>query len=499
MSAESCELQHFIAGAYQASGGDARIQVHSPATREHLGSVPNGTPADVSAAVAAASEAFPAWGALDALERGRLLSAVGERLAERLGEFVEMESAVTGRPVREMRAQIARLPEWFHYFGGLAKSLQGDVIPFKGDYLNYTQHVPYGVVGLITPWNHPLLIFVKKLAAALAAGNCVVAKPSELAPLSPLRFAELAHEAGLPAGVLNIVTGDHVAGGALCEAPEVRHLDLTGGTETGRKVAGIAAQRLVPSTLELGGNAPVVIFGDTPLDEAVAASAFAAFVASGQTCISGSRFLVEGTLYDEFVDAFARKADGLRLGHPGDESTDMGPLISQAQLERALEYIDIGRREGARIAAGGTRPDLPPELTDGFYLRPTVFADARPEMRVVREEIFGPVVSVQRFSDEAEAIRLANDSPFGLGASVWTRDIGRGHRVAAAIRAGMVWVNDHHKNDPASPWGGFGDSGYGKENGWDALVSYMQKQSVVVRLAPDFPDWFANEESSRYG
>ena len=499
MPLERSELQHFVAGKYQASDTDARILVRSPATGESLGSVPNGTPADVSAAVSAASNAFPAWSALDALERGRLLSAVADRLASRLDYFIETESAVTGRPVREMRAQISRLPEWLHYFGGLAKSLQGDVIPFKGDYLNYTHNVPYGVVGVITPWNHPLLIFVKKIAAALAAGNCVVAKPSELAPLSPVLFSALANEAGLPAGVLNVVTGDHKAGTALCHSPVVRRLDLTGGTSTGRKVATIAAERLIPVTLELGGNAPVVIFGDTPLDEAVSASTFAAFIASGQTCISGKRFIVEDALYSDFVSAFAEKADRLRLGHPMDDSTDMGPLISQAQLQHAKAFVQLGTSEGARVVAGDFAPELPAELANGYYMRPTVLADATPRMRVVQEELFGPVVTIQRFSDEEDAIRRANDSPYGLGASVWTRDIARGHRVAQKIRSGLVWINDHHKNDPASPWGGFGESGYGKENGWDALLAYTQKQSVVVRLHAHFPDWFNDDGRSRYG
>jgi acyl-CoA reductase-like NAD-dependent aldehyde dehydrogenase len=496
------DLDHFIAGRVHPSSGARRIVVRSPATSETIGSAAHGTAEDVAAAVEAADRAARSgvWSELDPLDRAAVLHRVADRLAARIGELALLESAVTGRPVREMKAQIGRLPEWLRHFAGLARGLEGGVLPFKGDYLNYTQYRPYGVVGLLTPWNHPLLIFVKKLSAALAAGNCVVAKPSELAPLSPLLFACLASEAGLPDGVLNVVAGDGAeTGAALCAAPQVARLDLTGGTETGRRVAAAAAQRLVPATLELGGKAPVVVFDDTPLDEAVRACAFAGFIASGQTCISGTRFLVQEPLYPDFVEAFTLKVSSIRLGDPADPATEMGPVVSEAQMERVLGHIEIGRREGARVTCGGRRAQLAPPLDRGWYVEPTVFADCTPDMHVVQEEIFGPVVAVLPFRDEADAVRLANRSRFGLGASVWTRDVRRAHRVAGQIRAGIVWVNDHHKNDPSSPWGGLGESGYGKENGWDALRDYMVKQSVVVRLADDFPDWYGAAAGKRYG
>jgi acyl-CoA reductase-like NAD-dependent aldehyde dehydrogenase len=494
------DLEPFIDGRFVDRQARSRIMVRSPATGEIVGSVAEGDGGDMAAAAASARRAFAdgRWSGLDPMDRGHVLRAVGDALAGRIEEFAILETRITGRPIREMRAQLARLPEWFYHFGGIARGLEGAVNPYRGNYLNYTQPSPIGVVGMMTTWNHPLLIFLKKLAPALAAGNTVIAKPHELAPLTPLLFAELAHAAGLPAGVLNVVSGTGpVVGRALCEAPEVDKLDLTGGTATGRIVASIAAQRLVPTVMELGGKAPVVIFDDTPMDEAVAASTFAAFIASGQTCVSGTRFLVQRRIYDEFVARFAASADSLRLGDPLDPATDMGPLISTGQLQRALDYVETGAERGARLVAGGVRPDLPSPLDAGHFLRPTVFADVSPSSRMFQEEIFGPVVGVTPFDTEADALELANDSDFALGASIWTRDVRRAHRFASKLRAGIVWINDHHKNDPASIWGGFGLSGYGKENGWQALRAYCKEQSVVVRLGDDFPDWYAGH--GRYG
>lgn len=498
-AAESIDLELFINGEFRKSSGEDRTTISNPATGQRVGSVAKGERKDMLAAVDAAAAAFDsgAWSEIDALERGRILGAIGDELKAKLQEFAELESRVTGRPIREMTAQLGRLPEWFHYFGGIARGLEGHVKPFKGQYLNYTQFSPLGVVGLITSWNHPLLIFLKKLAPALAAGNTVVAKPPEIASITPLLFAEMATRVGLPAGVLNVVPGSgSVVGSAMCDAPRIAKIDLTGGTETGRIVAAAAAQRLIPATMELGGKAPVIVFDDTPLDEAVAGSAFAGFIASGQTCVAGTRFLVQETIYDAFVEKLAQKVSGFTLGDPLDRSTDMGPVISRSQMEQTLDYIESGVSEGARLVAGGNKAEMPEALSEGYFIEPTVFADVVPDNRIMREEIFGPVVCVMPFKDEADALRIANDHEFGLGASIWTRDIGRAHRVARSVHAGIVWINDHHKNDPASIWGGFGSSGYGKENGWNALHEYSKEQSVVVRLSPDFPDWYAG--SDRY-
>lgn len=492
-------LDLFINGAFRASSGKQRTTINNPATGQEVGSIARGERDDMLAAVASAAAAFDSgvWSDLDALDRSHILHAIGDALKARLPEFAEYESRVTGRAIREMTAQLGRLPEWFYYFGGIARGLEGHVKPFKGQYLNYTQFSPIGVVGLITSWNHPLLIFLKKLAPALAAGNAVVVKPPEVASITPLLFAEMATKAGLPPGILNVVPGaGSVVGTAMCEAPRIAKIDLTGGTETGRIVATAAAQRLVPTTMELGGKAPVIVFDDTPLDEAVAGAAFAGFIASGQTCVAGTRFLVQETIYEAFVEKLAHKVSTFRLGDPLERTTDMGPVISRAQMDQTLAYIKSGIAEGARLVAGGKRAELSGALAEGFFIEPTVFADVVPSNRIMREEIFGPVVCVLPFKDEADALRIANDHEFGLGASIWTRDVGRAHRVARKVQAGIVWINDHHKNDPASIWGGFGSSGYGKENGWNALHEYSKEQSVVVRLSPDFPDWYAG--SDRY-
>ncbi len=486
-----------IGGAWREASGTGRIAVASPASRAVFGAVPIGDAADVAAAVAAASAAGPAWAALDPLDRGRHLRAVAEIVRARIGDLATLESAITGRAIREMRAQMSRIPEWLDYFGGIAAGLEGEANRLRGGFLAYTAYEPHGVCALLTPWNHPILILVKKLAAALAAGNTVVIKPSELAPATPLLFSAWCSEAGLPDGVVNVVTGDGSTGALVCAAPEVRHIDLTGGTATGRKVAAAAAERLVPCTLELGGKTPVVIFADTDIEEAAAGAAFAAFVAAGQTCVSASRFIVEASIHDAFVEAFARRARALRLGDPADGTTDMGPVITATAQARCLGHVEAALSAGARCVVGGGVPELPEPFSGGFYVEPTIFDHVTPEMALFREEVFGPVAAVTAFADEAEALSLANDTPYALGASIWTRDVARAHRFAGRIRAGMIWINDHHKNDPRSIWGGFGDSGYGRENGWDALKSYQRKRNVVVSTAPGFDDWFAG--GKRYG
>jgi len=485
-----------VAGAPREGAGGRR-DVLDPATGRVIATVVEATAGDVAEACRAAAEAFPAWAATDAAERARLLRRLAEIVAERIDDLAGLESRVTGRPIREMRAQMKRIPEWLDYFAGIVLGLEGEANHVKGGFLTYTHYRPYGVCGLLTPWNHPVLILTKKLAAALAAGNTVVVKPSELAPVSPLIVAAWAAEAGFPPGVVNVVTGGAEAGAALVADPRVARIDLTGGTATGRRVAAAAAERLVPCTLELGGKTPVLVFADAPLEEAVAGALFSAFVAAGQTCVSGARFLVERSIYEPFLAALAARVAALRLGDPADMATDVGPVISAGSRDRCLGFIEEARTAGARLVAGGAPPALDARLAGGFFVPPTVFADVAPTMRLFREEVFGPVVSVTPFADEAEAVALANDTAFALGAAIWTRDILRGHRVAAGVRAGVTWLNDHHKNDPRSIWGGYGASGYGKENGWDALRSYLTKSSVVVRTAERFDDWFAG--GARYG
>jgi acyl-CoA reductase-like NAD-dependent aldehyde dehydrogenase len=481
-----------IGGRSHPSGSGRRIAVNRPADGSQLGSVPDADDADVAAAVAAAAAALPGWAALDSGERGRRLRDFAAALSARMSDLAALESAVTGRPIREMRAQMSRIPEWVEYFAAIAIGLEGESNRVKGGFLTYTAWEPYGVCALLTPWNHPVLILVKKLAAALAAGNTVVVKPSELAPVSPLVVADIATEAGIPAGVVNVVTGAGGTGAALVDHPGVSRIDLTGGTATGRRVAARAAERLVPCTLELGGKTPVLVFEDAPLDEAVAGCLFAAFVAAGQTCVSGARILVARAIYEPFLAALVARVRALRVGDPADPATDVGPVISAASRDRCRGHVETALSEGARLVAGGRPLDGP-----GHFVDPTVFADVTPSMRLFREEVFGPVLAVTPFDDEADAVRLANDGEFALGAGIWTRDVARAHRLAAAVRAGVLWINDHHKNDPRSVWGGWGASGYGKENGWDALTGYLRKRSVVVRTNAGFDDWFAG--GARYG
>lgn len=490
-------LDLHIGGRWTPPRGADRIEVRSPATGTLLATVPDATAEDMDLAVAAATAAFDAWSRMDALDRGRHIVRLAEAIRTHMDELVERETAITGRPLREMRAQLARVPEWLDYFAGIAPGLEGEANTVKGGFVTLTRYEPMGVCGMLTPWNHPTLILVKKLAAALAAGNTCVVKPSELAPVTPLLLSDWATEAGLPDGVLNVVTGGARAGAALVDHPGIARIDLTGGTETGRRVAARAGERLVPCTLELGGSSPIVIFADTPLDEAVAGAVFSSFVASGQTCVSAARFIVEAGIYDAFLDRFARRAGEIRLGPPMDMATQMGPVISARAREACQRAVQGALAAGARCVAGGGIPALAPPLDGGHYFEPTILADVTPQMAVFQTETFGPVVTVTPFKTEEEAIALANDSAFALGAALWTRDVTRAHRVADRLRSGVMWINDHHKNDPRSIWGGYAASGYGKENGWDALKSYLRKRSIVIRTAPGFDDWFGG--GSRYG
>lgn len=491
------DLPLHIGGIWRDPADGAVRDVLNPATGAPHWRVAEAGADDVALACITAQEAGARWAATDTDTRAATLRKLAQIIRERMSDLAALEAAVTGRPIREMRAQMSRIPEWFEYFAGILLGLEGRSNALKGGFLNYTQYRPHGVCALLTPWNHPILILSKKLAAALAAGNTVVVKPSELAPVTPLLLSAWAIEAGLPAGVMNVVTGGAETGAALVADPRVAHIDLTGGTETGRRVAAAAAQRLVPCTLELGGKTPVIVFDNADQDEAVAGALFAGFVAAGQTCVSGSRFLVQRGLYDAFVERLANRVAALRQGDPADPGTDIGPVISARSRDRCMAFIAAAQKAGARLVAGGRLAELPQKLRNGFFVPPTVFADVTPDMALFRDEVFGPVVSVTPFDDEADAIRLANDGPFALGASVWTRDIGLAHRVTGQLKAGVIWINDHHKNDPRAIWGGSGASGYGHENGWDGLLQYMIRRSVTVRLSEAHSDWFGGGQ--RYG
>jgi acyl-CoA reductase-like NAD-dependent aldehyde dehydrogenase len=489
--------QMYINGQWKEACSGERLDVENPADRSVITSLPAGDKIDIEAAVAAAAEGQTVWGAKPARERAAVLERFARLLREALPEFIYQETLQTGRAIREMRAQLARLPEWYEYYAAVARTHEGGLHPFDGPYINYTKRRPLGVVGLITPWNHPMLILTKKLAPALAAGNAVVIKPSEVAPVTPLMMVKLWEEAGLPKGVLNIVTGyGPTAGKALTEHPGISKIDVTGGTETGRVIGATAGKNLIPFSGELGGKASVVVFEDIGADNAVKGSLFASFIASGQTCVQGARLLVQESLYEEVVAALVERVNSLKIGNPLEESTQMGPMVSQKQLDIVLKYVAIGKEEGATVAAGGERLTNG-EFSGGYYHQPTVFTNIRGGMRVEQEEIFGPVVCVMPFTDEADAIAKANATQFGLAGSVWTRDVARAHRVASKLDMGIVWVNDHHRIDPSSPWGGFKDSGVGKENGIVTYEAYTKTQSVIVNTADEPFDWFSADGADK--
>jgi|TARA_B110000908_G_C10264745_1_gene462598 acyl-CoA reductase-like NAD-dependent aldehyde dehydrogenase len=487
----------YYGGMFQKPSHDAVIEVLNPATAQVFSTVPDATATDVQAAVAAARSAFGGWSDLDPLDRSRHLHAFADILRANMTSLALLESTITGRSIREMNAQMARIPEWLEYFASIAIGLEGESNVVKGGYVTMTHYEPLGPVALLTPWNHPILILVKKLAAALAAGNTCVIKPSELAPVSSLVLAALATEAGLPDGVVNVVTGGPATGAALCAADDIHYIDLTGGTATGRKVASLAGERLIRTTMELGGKTPIIVCQDADIEGAIAGTLFSAFVASGQTCVSGARFLVHDKIYDRFVAGIAARAEQITIGDPMDEATQMGPVISQKSKDRCMSMIAQAKADGAKMVAGAGPLGLSGPFVNGFYVRPTVFKDVEPHHELFLEEVFGPVISITRFQDDAEAMEMANTGTFGLGVSIWSRDIARAHRLSLKVRGGVVWLNDHHRNDPRSVWGGVRDSGFGKENGWDALRAYLTKKSVIVRTSEGHDDWFKG--SGRYG
>jgi acyl-CoA reductase-like NAD-dependent aldehyde dehydrogenase len=487
----------FIDGSFRPAVSGRTFQIENPKDGSTLAEVAEGAAEDIEIAVTVAEKAFPGWSALTGAERGDIMHRAAEVLRRRLPDLVSFEVDQIGRPHREMAAQLARLPEWFAYFGAVARTHEDTVPPFAGSYLNYTRRVPLGVVGHVTPWNHPLLILTKKVAPSLAAGNTMVVKPSELAPITPLLLGEILKEAGVPDGVYNVVPGfGATAGLALSSHPRIRKIDLTGGTETGKTVASIASRNLVRVSAELGGKAAVIAFPDSDIDRTVAATLFASFIAAGQTCVQGSRLLVHRSIHDGVVAELVRRAGEIRLGDPQLESTQMGPLVSKKQRGLVEAYVRIGQEEGATLAFGGSRPDGA-AFADGYYLLPTIFTDVKPDMRIAQEEIFGPLVCVMPFDTEEEAIAIANGTEFGLATSIWTRDVTRAHRVAHRLQSGIVWINDHHRIDPASPWGGFKMSGIGRENGLVAYEEYTQIQNIIVNLSDAAFDWYADDDQPK--
>jgi len=468
----------------QARSGE-RFDVVNPATGEVIGTAPSAGAADVDDAVAASRAALPAWGALAPARRAELLWDLGTAITRHADEFAQLEALDNGKPTGEALAvDIPLTSEIFRYYAGWATKIEGATMPISsGNFHTYTRREPIGVVGAIIPWNFPLLMCGYKLGPSLAAGNTVVLKPAEQTPLSALRLAELITEVGLPPGVVNVVTGfGESAGAPLAAHPGVDKITFTGETETGRKILEASKGNLKRVSLELGGKSPNIVFADADMDAALQGTFGAVFFNQGQCCIAGARTYVEESRREEFVERLVDRARDIRLGSGLDPDTEMGPLVSAEQLQRVTDYIETGAAEGATVLAGGGRAD-DPRLASGYFVRPTVLGGVNQSMRVMREEIFGPVAMVSTFSSEEEAVALANDTSFGLAAGIWTRDVKRAHRVAAAIDAGTVWVNTYGWFDVAAPYGGFKMSGYGKELGEEALDAYLQTKTVWVDLS----------------
>jgi betaine-aldehyde dehydrogenase len=481
--------QNYVNGQWVSSSTGGTFPVFDPSTEEVIAHVAGASASDVDKAVKAARAAFDSgpWPATTAQDRGRILFKLAEKIRQNQPMLAELESRNTGKPIVEAEYDIGDVATCFEYYGGLANKVNGSVMPVPANALSFTLREPVGVAGQIIPWNYPLLMAAWKLAPALAAGCTCVLKPAEQTPLTALEFANWLEEVGLPPGVVNIVNGvGEVAGAALVSHPGVDKIAFTGSAAVGKIIVKSAADTLKRVTLELGGKSPNVFFADADWEAAVDGALFGVFINQGEVCSAGSRILVEKKIYPKFVEAMTEKAKRIKLGAPLDRDTKMGPLVSKEQYDRVTSYMEIGKKE-AKTATGGGRPKT---FSKGFYVEPTIFYDVDNSARIAREEIFGPVASVIPFENEADAIKIANDTPYGLAGAVWTRDIYRAFRIVKSMRAGIIWVNHMQPTYVEAPWGGYKQSGFGRELGPWGLEEYLETKQVYVNLDETPIGWY---------
>jgi acyl-CoA reductase-like NAD-dependent aldehyde dehydrogenase len=473
---------HYINGNHVAPSDNGTFESINPYTGEAWAKVARGSENEVNIAVTAAKNALDGeWGSYSPSKRGKLLLSLAELSEKNAERLAEIEVRDNGKLMAEMAAQTAYMGEWYRYYGGLADKIEGSVIPSdKADTFNYTRYEPLGVIGMITPWNSPLLLLAWKLAAALAAGNTAVIKPSEFTSASTIEFMDLIEQAGFPPGVVNAVTGY----GSDVGAPLVTHKDVakiafTGSGTSGQKVYEAAARSFKRVSLEMGGKSPNIVFEDADIEAAVMGAISGIFAATGQTCIAGSRLLLERSIHDEFVERLVKIAGDAKIGDPKSSDTHIGPVTTPQQYQKVLDYIAIAKNEGAKCILGG-EPYTGPGAKGNQFIQPTIFTGVNNQMRIAQEEVFGPVLSVIPFENEEEAIKIANDIDFGLAAGVWTSDIGRSFRMSEKLKAGTVWVNTYRAVSYTSPFGGYKHSGLGRESGQNAIYDYLQTKSVWV-------------------